>query len=102
MFEEVFLKSIVKGIGKSTGTMIVLGIVCGGAWYASLLKKTTKTKKQSKETKETKETQTVQMEPVNQSDNEKEDDIEHMNIQKPRYQYFLQNENKYKDIFNKL
>lgn len=100
MFEEVFLKSIVKGIGKATGTMIILGIVGGGAWYVSLQKKTTKTKKQVKEAKKTKETQTVQMEPVDQSENEKEDQIEHMDIQESHY--FLQSENKYKSIFDKL
>lgn len=100
MFEEVFLKSIVKGIGKATGTMIVVGIVGGGIWYVSQ-PKTMKLKKKLKETKETKETQTLQMDSVEQFSNEPEQSEEHIEqIRTPRQ--FLQSENRYKDIFDKL
>lgn len=97
MFEEVFLKSIVKGIGKATGTMIVVGIVGGGIWYVSQ-PKTMKIKKKSKETKET---QTLQMDSVEQFSTETEQSEEHIEqIRTPRQ--FLQSENRYKDIFDKL
>lgn len=101
MFEEIFLKSMVKGIGKATGTMLVLGVVGGGIWYASQPKKVKKMKKQVTETKET---QTVQMESVDNDITDEEtqniDDENTKEISSSRR--FLVTENKYKEIFDKL
>ena len=104
MFEELFLKSMVKGIGKTTGSMIVLGIIGGGILYASSSKKSTM--KSKKRVKETKGTQTVQMEEVEENtqlDQVKQlDQVEQLDIDTVSQITFLESENRYKEILDKL
>jgi hypothetical protein len=85
MFDkELLLNSMTKSIGKTTGVMLVLGIV-GGAWYMykPLIKskKRVKESKESKELKKTKETQTdLVMEEVEQQFLENEDEYKYRDI----------------------
>lgn len=92
MFDkELLLNSMTKSIGKTTGVMLVLGIV-GGAWYMyKPLMKSRKRVKESKESNELKKTKETQTDLV----------MEEVEEVEPQ---FLENEDeyKYRDILDRL
>lgn len=97
MSSDLFFNSVIKGLGKTTGTMIILGVIGGTALYlsSSSAPRKMKMKKRVKESKETQTNTEVQLENVDEI-LEIPDETQHT----PKR--FLESENNYKKIFDKL
>jgi hypothetical protein len=91
MSSDLFFNSVIKGLGKTTGSMIVLGVIGGAFLYLSSSPRKVKTKKRIKEAKETQtEVQLEQVEEI-------------LEVPEQGTQlHFLESENTYKHIFDKL
>jgi replication-associated recombination protein RarA len=94
MSSDIFFNSVIKGLGKTTGSMIVLGVIGGAFLYLSSSPRKVKTKKRIKETKETQTNNEVQLENVDEI-------LEIPEVQEKQI-HFLESENTYKHIFDKL
>lgn len=90
MSSDIFFNSVIKGLGKTTGSMIVLGVIGGAFLYLS---SNPHTKKYVKESKKTQTNLEVQLENV--------DEILEIPTQE-RQLCFLESENVYKHIFDKI
>lgn len=87
---DYLVKSIIKGVGKATGMVIVLGVVGCGLWYVSTPKKSMKSKKQVKHSRQTQTDKVLQMEDINEKNSDIDDIIS------------ISKDEDYKKIFDKL